>query len=71
MTATMVAHAGTPNSSPTPASPLNSETSAPRQATARVLTDNQAQPRPKRWRMSSPWPRPVTTPSRTVNSCTT
>ncbi len=62
--------AGTPNSSPTPASPDSSVISAPRQATASVETESQAQPRPKCRAISSPWPCPVTTPSRTVSSCT-
>ena len=46
-TSTMVIGAGTPISSPTPASPLNSLSSAPMQASTSVATESQAQPRPK------------------------
>ena len=67
----MVTPGGTPNSMPTPAMPLSSVMSAPMQAMASVETESHAQPRPKRSRMSAPWPRPVTRPSRTVSSCTT
>ncbi len=67
----IVTGAGTPNSSPTPARPLNSLSNAPKQAIINVATDSQAQPRPKCSLISSAWPLPLTTPKRTVSSCTT
>jgi hypothetical protein len=41
-----VSGTGTPKSSPTPAIPVSSVISAPMQASARVETESQAQPRP-------------------------
>ena len=55
---------------PTPAMPANSVTRAPTLVTSRMLTENTAHPRPKRALMSSAWPLPVVSPSRTVSSIT-
>ena len=71
MASGMVSHRETPNSSPTPAMAANSVISAPIADRNRVPADSSAQPRPNRSRMSAPWPVRVTTPSRTVISCTT
>ena len=61
---------GRPYSSPTPATPENSVSSAPTVATPRPSADTHAQTGPNVSRISSPWPRPVKIASRTVSSCT-
>ena len=66
----IVTGAGTPKSSPAPASPLNSLSNAPIQARTKVAIDSQAQPRPKCSLISSAWPLPLTIPRRTVSSWT-
>ena len=48
-----------PNSSPIPATPVNSVTSDPMTAAAKPRVERQAHPRPNRARINSPWPRPV------------
>ncbi len=65
-----VATRGRPYSSPTPATPENSVSSAPTVAIPSPVADTQPQTGPNVSRINSPWPRPVTTPSRTVSSCT-
>ncbi len=67
----MLTHRETPKSSPTPATPANSVSNAPIAEANKVNAESHAQPRPNRSRISDPWPRPVTMPSRTVISCTT
>jgi hypothetical protein len=51
-----------PNTSPAPASPLNSVTRAPIETTTSVDAENQAHLAPKWRRISSAWPRPVANP---------
>ena len=65
-----MAKRGTPYSSPTPATPENSVSSAPTVAMPSPVADTQPQNGPNVSRISSPWPRPVKMPSRTVSSCT-
>ena len=65
----MVNHFETPNSSPTPATPINSVNKAPMADIPKVPADNQAHPLPKCCRINSPWPFRVTMPKRTVISC--
>ncbi len=65
-----VTHLEMPNSSPTPATPANSVSSAPTAESSSVVAETRPQPRPNFSRMSVPWPLPVTIPSRTVISWT-
>src|SRR5262249_46597149 len=67
---TTPSRAAPPTSAPPPAMPTSWVTMAPTQASIRVETDSQAQALPKRSAISSPCPRPVTRPSRTVSSWT-
>ncbi len=65
-----VTHLLMPNSSPTPATPANSVSSAPTADSSRVPAETRPHLNPNCSRISCPWPLPVTTPSRTVISWT-
>jgi len=61
---------GSPTRAPTPASPANSVSSAPTEATNKVTAESNAHRVPKIRRINAPCPSPVTSPRRTVISCT-
>ena len=65
-----VTHLEMPNSSPTPATPANSVSSAPIAESTSVPAETRPHFRPKFSRINCPWPLPVQIPSLTVISCT-
>ena len=71
MAAGTVTHLEMPNSSPTPATPANSVSSAPTADAASVPAETSPHFRPKVSRINCPWPLPVQIPSLTVISWTT